>query len=90
MVDNTNHLYLRNKTTSLLPQWNWDYGDVSKDLNVGPRSVGALVTYGGFIATTMDTKSTDYLFFQSDGGTVANGLSVGESMSNFTAGVSNL
>jgi hypothetical protein len=90
IVGDTNHLYFRNKTTSLLHQWTWDYSDVNASWTAGPRSTNTPVVHGGSVATTSDGKSTEYLFFQSDGGNVVNGLFTGGSLSEFTEGVSTL
>lgn len=89
IVDDINHLYFRNKTTSLLHQWTWDYTDIYR-WRAGPRSTNTPVAEGGSIATTSDGKSTDYLFFQSDDNAFFNGLFTGGSMSDFTTGVSTL
>lgn len=90
IVGETNHLYFRNKTTSLLHQWTWDYTTDIDTWHAGPRSTNTPVAEGGSVATTSDGKSTDYLFFQTDENTVVNGLFTGGSMSDFTKGVSTL
>jgi hypothetical protein len=90
VVGDTNHVYLRNKTTSLLHQWTWNYVTDTDTWHAGPRSTNTPVAQGGSIAATSDGKNTDYLFFQTDGDTVVNGLSTGGSMSDFTDGVKSL
>ena len=90
LVGDTNHLYFRNKTTSLLHQWTWRYADYTSEWLAGPRSTNATVAPGGSMATTTDGKGTDYLFFQSPSDVVMHGLFTGGSMSNFTAQVSTL
>lgn len=87
VVENTSHLYFRNKTTSLLHQWTWDYTVDKNTWHAGPRSTNTPVAHGGSIAATSNGKNTDYLFFQSDGDAVMNGLFTGGSMSDFTPGV---
>lgn len=87
LVGDTNHLYFRNKTTSLLHQWTWRYADHTSAWLAGPRSTNVAVAQGGSIATATDGKGTDYLFLQSDNDTVMHGLFTGGSVSDFTAQV---
>lgn len=64
IVDNHNHLYLRNLSTGRLQQWTWDY------VNIGVWMIGANstadngVAEGGSIAVTSDAQNTDYVFYQ--------------------------
>ena len=90
VVDDTNRVYFRNKTTSLLHQWTWNYATDVDAWHAGPRSTNTPVADGGSIAVTSDGKNTDYLFFHTDSDTVVNGLFTGGSMSDFTEGVPSL
>lgn len=64
IVDNQNHMYLRNSSTSLLQQWTWDYINVNTWL-IGANSSSANgVAEGGTIAVTSDAQNTDYIFYQ--------------------------
>lgn len=64
IIDNHNHLYLRNSSTSRLQQWTWDY------VNIGTWMIGANsssnngVAQGGSIAVATDAQNTDYIFYQ--------------------------
>ncbi|KAF2171139.1 hypothetical protein M409DRAFT_51352 [Zasmidium cellare ATCC 36951] len=64
IINNHNHMYLRNSSTSRLQQWTWDYINVSTWMIGANSSADNGVAEGGSIAVTSDGQNTDYIFYQ--------------------------
>ncbi|KAK4501794.1 hypothetical protein PRZ48_007603 [Zasmidium cellare] len=64
IINDHNHMYLRNSSTSRLQQWTWDYVNVSTWMIGANSSADNGVAEGGSIAVTTDGQNTDYIFYQ--------------------------
>ncbi|KAF7185321.1 hypothetical protein HII31_13300 [Pseudocercospora fuligena] len=90
LINNNNHLYLRNSTTGLLQQWTWNY--VTKDgWQVGANASNShSVAENGAVAALTDGQSTDMIFYQQSGGKTVMTTFSGNSFGNFVGDEKNL
>ncbi|KAK1037028.1 hypothetical protein LTR12_018427, partial [Friedmanniomyces endolithicus] len=66
LKNGSNHVYMRNSSTSALQQWQWDYANPDTAMwqpgATTPRNES--IARGADIAVTTDGISTDYIFYQ--------------------------
>jgi len=87
VVQNRNHLYLRNSTTGALQQLTWNYPSGPKWLLANSTTAAANgVATGGAIAVTSDGQSTNYVFYQNTAGQSVRALSLSNGISDFDTG----
>ncbi|KAK1044233.1 hypothetical protein LTR74_018322 [Friedmanniomyces endolithicus] len=87
LENTTNHVYMRNLSTSTLQQWQWDYTkpDIATWQSRATTPSNEGVVSGADIAATTDGVSTDYIFYQNTKNQTVRALYYGENITDFVA-----
>ncbi|TKA68351.1 hypothetical protein B0A55_13041 [Friedmanniomyces simplex] len=92
LKNGSNHVYMRNSSTSALQQWQWDYANPDTAMwQLGattPRNES--IARGAHIAVTTDGISTDYIFYQNANKQTVRALYYGQNISDFVSDLDSL
>ncbi|KAK0773313.1 hypothetical protein LTR91_022554 [Friedmanniomyces endolithicus] len=88
----TNHVYMRNSSTSALQQWQWDY--TNPDTTIWQLKAttpwNESIAKGADIAATTDGISTDYIFYQNTNNQTVRALYYGQNITDFVSDLDSL
>ncbi|KAK3669747.1 hypothetical protein LTR78_010375 [Recurvomyces mirabilis] len=87
LVNTTNHVYMRNLSTSVLQQWQRDYTnpDMASWQSRATTPPNEGIVKGADIAATTDSVSTDYIFYQNINNQTVRALYYGENITDFVS-----